>query len=186
MEQTLALFADMPVEWRVFFLSMLPVTELRAALPLGVAWGLELWRSFVWATVGNAVPVPLLLAFWAWVYRRLSGISLLRKPLARFGEYNRRKGEKVRRYGMLGLLLLVAVPLPGTGVWTGSIVATLLGLRFWPSAAVIISGAVIAGVAVTLITSGVLVLSAASFGQWLIRGALLAAAICICIKLHNK
>ena len=157
--------AGIPVELRVFFLAMLPITELRGAIPLGVAWGLTPYCAFLWSLAGNFVPIiPLLLGL-RWFLHTLVRHPFFAKPLHRLAMHGRRSQDKVRRYGWVGLTLIVALPLPGTGVWTGCLIAALLGLRLLPSVAAITIGEIIAGILVVLITSSVLAVSRLMCGE---------------------
>jgi len=145
------LCADLPIKWRVFFLAMLPVGELRAALPLGVYWGLSMLSAFFCSLAGNFVPViPLLLGL-----RRLLQWRVFSVFTAAVDSYVQRKSDKVKRYGVLGLFLLVAVPFPGTGIWTGCLVASVLGLPFRSSLIAVTAGEVTAGILVALMTMGI-------------------------------
>lgn len=145
--------AAVPAGWRVFFLSMLPVTELRAALPLGVLWGLAPRQAFLWALAGNLAPVfPLLLG----LERLFSCLRFFgRGPVAALADYGRRRRDGMGSFSLPGLAVLVALPLPGTGVWTGCLVAAVLGLKKLPAAAAISLGAVAAGIAVGAAAAGV-------------------------------
>ncbi|MBQ1342749.1 MAG: small multi-drug export protein [Firmicutes bacterium] len=144
-----------PAGWRVFFLSMLPVTELRAALPLGVLWGLAPRQAYLWALAGNLVPVlPLLLG----LERLFSCLRFFgRGPVAALADYGRRRRDSLGSFSLPGLMALVALPLPGTGVWTGCLVAAALGLKKLPAAAAISLGAAAAGIAVGMAAAGVAV-----------------------------
>ena len=144
-----------PAGWRVFFLSMLPVTELRAALPLGVLWGLAPRQAYLWALAGNLIPVlPLLLG----LERLFSCLRLFgRGPVAALADYGRRRRDSLGSFSLPGLMALVALPLPGTGVWTGCLVAAALGLKKLPAAAAISLGAAAAGIAVGMAAAGVAV-----------------------------
>ncbi len=144
--------SGLPDGWKVFFLAMFPVTELRVALPLGVAWGLPAFDAFLWAIAGNFIPIAPLLLMLRWVMQQLSRIPCFVRPLEKLSAYGHSNGEKVRRWGWLGLMLLVAIPLPGTGVWTGCLVASLLHLDFWHSLSAITLGEIVAGIAVSLVT----------------------------------
>ena len=111
-------------------ISMLPVIELRGGLPAGVAMGLPLREAFFAALLGNLLPVPFIILF----ARR--GFAWVRVHIPRLGRWVDRieqkawsKSDKVVRYQAWGLLLFVAVPLPGTGAWTGALIAALLDLR---------------------------------------------------------
>ena len=111
-------------------ISMLPVIELRGGLPAGVAMGLPLREAFFAALLGNLLPVPFIILF----ARR--GFAWVRAHIPRLGRWVDRierkawsKSDKVVRYQAWGLLLFVAVPMPGTGAWTGALIAALLDLR---------------------------------------------------------
>ncbi len=140
-----------------FFISMVPVAELRVGLPYGIAQGLPLWLAIPAAIVGNMVPVPFIVVYiqrvFAWLrahWARLDGfISKLEKRA--YG-----KEETVRKYGFWGLLILVAVPLPGTGAWTGALVAALMNMRLKDALPAIFTGVCVAAAIVTGITLGVI------------------------------
>ena len=169
-EALLEFFAGTEEHWRILFLSMLPVTELRAALPLGVVWGLSPGESLLWSLVGNFIPViPLLLilpAFFRFIAHRKQFSWLV----SRLGARSQANEEKVRRYGIIGLTLLVAVPLPFTGIWTGCLVASLLRLRFFPALISITIGMVIAGTLIFMATSGVVALVDVVYGEYVAIG----------------
>lgn len=110
--------------------SMIPIIELRGGLPFGVALGLPYYLAFPAAVVGNLIPAPFIIVY----IRRVFG--LMRKYLPRLNGLVDRlekkahlKGKKVQKYQYLGLWLFVAIPLPGTGAWTGSLAAAFLGMR---------------------------------------------------------
>ena len=138
----------------VLFCSMLPIIELRGAIPLGASLGLPLWQTFVISVVGNLLPVPFILLLIRWVLEVMKTI----KPLAKIAYWLEAKAEKnrdkIERYAFWGLVLFVAVPLPGTGAWTGSLVAAVTRMRFWRAMLAATLGVLIAGV----------VMSAASYG----------------------
>lgn len=165
-EALLEFFAGTEEHWRVFFLSMLPVTELRAALPLGVLWGLTSGESLIWSLAGNFVPVIPLLLVLPTVFRFLARQKQFSWLVSRLVARNKAKEDQVRRYGIIGLTLLVAVPLPFTGIWTGCLVAAFLRLRFLPSLISITIGMVIAGTLVFLATSGVVALIDVVYGEY--------------------
>ena len=137
-------------------LSMAPVMELRGGLPIGVSMGLPLPAAFAAAVVGNMIPVPFIILFvrriFAWVRRRIPRLNSLIDRLERRAEGKR---ELVLRYQTWGLLILVAIPLPGTGAWTGALVAALMDLRLKKALPAIFGGVVIAGILISLITYGV-------------------------------
>ena len=140
-----------------FFISMVPIVELRAGLPYGIALGLEYPQALAAAILGNMVPVPFIIIYirriFAWLRRHWSALDGLITRLESRADV---KGEKVRRYGALGLLILVAIPLPGTGAWTGALVAALLDLPLRRAVPVIFLGVCIAAMIMTGITFGVI------------------------------
>lgn len=136
-------------------ISMLPVIELRGGLPAGVAMGLPLREAFFAALLGNLLPVPFIILF----ARR--GFAWVRAHIPRLGRWVDRierkawsKGDKVVRYQAWGLLLFVAVPLPGTGAWTGALIAALLDLRLKLAVPTITAGVFLAGIIISLLTYG--------------------------------
>lgn len=141
----------------VFFCSMIPIIELRGAIPLGAALGLPWWQSFFISVVGNMLPVPLILlfinAFLGWMSRcKVKFFNKVANWLYSKAEKNR---GKIERYAFWGLALFVAIPLPGTGAWTGSLVASLIDMKFWKAVLSAFIGVFIAGVILTLVSYGV-------------------------------
>lgn len=138
-----------------FFMSMVPVIELRGAIPVGVAAGLPVWAATVIAILGNMVPIPFILLLlrrvFAWL-RRVFGMERLIDSLE---ERARTKGKTVKKYRTIGLIILVAIPLPGTGAWTGALVADVLDMRMKTAMPAIFAGVCIAGLLVGLATAGV-------------------------------
>lgn len=126
--------------------SMIPIIELRGGLPFGVALGLPYYLAFPAAVVGNLIPAPFIIVY----IRRVFG--LMRKYLPRLNGLVDRlekkahlKGKKVQRYQYLGLWLFVAIPLPGTGAWTGSLAAAFLGMRLKKAMPAVVLGVLTAG-----------------------------------------
>lgn len=141
-----------------FIVSMLPVVELRLAIPMGVSLGLPVWKAAAISVVGNLLPTPFIIAFIRIIMDWMKG----RAPwMRRFAAWLEKKGtgpkaERVRRYEFWGLLLFVAIPLPGTGAWTGSLVAALLDIRMKRALPPIIVGVLLAAAIVSLATAGVI------------------------------
>ena len=141
-------------EWCVFFCSMLPVIELRGAIPLGAGFGLPMWQSFLIAVVGNLLPVPFILLLMNWLLRVMKKIKGLCKIAVWLEEKAEKNRDKVYKYAFWGLALFVAIPLPGTGAWTGSLVAAVTRMNFWRAMLAVVIGVLVAGV----------IMSAASYG----------------------
>ena len=114
----------------VFGLAMIPVFELRGAIPVGVAAGLPFWMVFLTALLGNLLPVPFLILFTRRVFEWLRTKSaLLERFVSRLERKAAAKEELLKKYELLGLCILVAIPLPGTGAWTGSFGSSTHSLR---------------------------------------------------------
>lgn len=135
--------------------SMVPVIELRGGIPFGVALGLPHWQAFFAAIVGNLIPVPFIVIYirriLQWMRRHLPALDKLVDRLERKAHL---KGRKVTKYKYLGLMILVAIPLPGTGGWTGALVAAFLDMPLRRALPAITLGVLIAGFLVTGITYG--------------------------------
>ena len=136
-----------------FLISMVPIVELRGGLPYGILQGLHLPVAACAAILGNMLPVPFILLFIEHVF------SFLKKNFPKMNSFIRklekRAEEKqviVDKYGALGLVLLVAIPLPGTGAWTGSLVAALMRMKRKKAVPLIFTGVVIAAILMTVIT----------------------------------
>ena len=138
-----------------FVTAMVPVVELRGAIPLGVAAGLPPAVAAVTAMAGNLVPVPFILLLIRKICRLLRGISWLGPRIDKLEKRAHLKGRTVKKYRTLGLVLLVAIPLPGTGAWTGALVADVLDIRMKSALLAIAVGVVIAGCVITALTCGV-------------------------------
>lgn len=138
-----------------FLTAMVPVVELRGAIPLGVAAGLPPAVAAVTAMAGNMVPVPFILLLVRRIFRLLRQISWLGPRIDALEKRAHLKGRTVKKYRTAGLILLVAVPLPGTGAWTGALVADVLDIRMRTALPAIAVGVVIAGGAITALTCGV-------------------------------
>lgn len=136
-------------------MAMVPVVELRGAIPYGVVAGLSVPVAFVLAVIGNLVPIPVLVLFtrkvFEWLRRMSAGLDRVVSRLEAKAEKNK---EVVLKYQFWGLVLLVAIPLPGTGAWTGALVAAMMDMRLKRAMPAITLGVLIAGVVVTTVTYG--------------------------------
>ncbi len=135
--------------------SMVPVLELRAGIPFGVALGLPHWAAYLMAVVGNMIPLPFIVVYirriLQWMRRRIPQFNRLVDWLEQKAHL---KGDKVTRYKYLGLMIFVAIPLPGTGGWTGALVAAFLDMPLRKAMPSIFLGVLIAGFLVSGITFG--------------------------------
>ena len=137
-------------------LSMAPVVELRGALPWAIAHGLPVWLSYLLCVFCNMIPVPFILLFikkileWMKTRRRLAKYALWLE------DHAQKKLDVYYKYKLLGLFILVAIPLPGTGAWTGALIAAFLNIRLRHALPAITLGLLIAGSLVTLMTLGLI------------------------------
>lgn len=140
-------------ELKVFLIAMIPIFELRGAIPIGVLrYQLPIWKVYPISVVGNMIPIFLLLLFYDFITKLFFQVPFLKKLLQKLFERTRRKSKVVEKYEELGLMLFVSIPLPITGAWTGSLAAYIFGLGFWKSILFILFGVMFAGVLVTILT----------------------------------
>lgn len=142
----------------VLFCSMIPIIELRGAIPLGAALGLPWWQNYILAIIGNMIPVPFILLFIkkiiAWMttcqvkFFRKIGLWLTKKA-----DKNR---DKIEKYSFWGVCIFVGIPLPMTGAWTGSLVAATIDMKFWKALLSCLLGVMAAGVIMSLASYGVI------------------------------
>jgi uncharacterized membrane protein len=140
-----------------FGISMVPVIELRGAIPYGLGFGLPLPFVLAVSVLGNMVPVPFIALFirriFAWMRSKSPKLDkLVTKLEARAHE----KAKTVQKYELLGLFILVAIPLPGTGAWTGALVAALMDMKFSKALPCVFLGVCIAAAIITAVTFGVI------------------------------
>lgn len=136
--------------------AMVPVVELRGAIPIGVGMGLSYAEAFILAFIGNLLPIPFLIMFTRRVFEWLKTKSKwLRSIVKKLEDKADRNKEVVKKYEFWGLVLLVAIPLPGTGAWTGALVAAMMDMQLKRAMPAIALGVFIAGMIVTAVTFGV-------------------------------
>lgn len=136
-------------------ISMAPVVELRGAIPIATAHGLDPWVAIPVSIVGNLIPVPFIVIFirkiFHWMQKKSPRLGAL---VHRLETRAKAKSATVERYEFFGLMILVAIPLPGTGAWTGAMVAAMMDMRLKRAFPPIALGVVIAGLIVAVVTYG--------------------------------
>lgn len=141
----------------VFFCSMLPIIECRGAIPLGCGLGLVWWQNFLLAAAGNLLPVPFILLFIRAILKWMTNCRV--RLFNRFAGWLNRKVEKhkgkIEKYSYLGVMLFVAIPIPGTGAWTGSLIASALGMDWKRSTLAATAGVIIACTIMSVISYGI-------------------------------
>jgi uncharacterized membrane protein len=152
-------------DWlHIFVISMLPVVELRGGIPYGLIFtDLSTLQVFLLSLAGNMAPAPVIVYLADGIFNMM--LRAKNDKIVRFAshvkERNMRKSAKIQKYTFWGLILFIAMPLPGTGVWTGCLIAALLRLEPGKSILAALAGATLAGIAVTaLVKTGILLVAA--------------------------
>ena len=127
----------------VFIISMIPILELRGGLLAASLLKLDMWRSIWLCVAGNIIPIPFILLLITPIFNWMKQTKLFKK-------------DKIEKYEFWGLVLFVGIPLPGTGAWTGALIASLLGIKFKKAFPAIILGIALASVIMTILSFGVL------------------------------
>ena len=137
----------------IVFLSTLPVTELRASIPIGILiLGQGAKVTFFLSIIGNILPVAPIYFLLEPVSRFLSKTTCMQRFFKWLFARAKKRAGLIERYEAIGLMLFVGIPFPGTGVWTGCLIASLLRIRFWPTFLAASAGVIIAAVIVTILT----------------------------------
>lgn len=153
-QKLLDILKDLPIEVQIMILSAVPITELRATIPIAIGLGMEPLTALLYALLGNFIPIIPLLLWLPGLINLLVKYNHSKKLVQWVLARTRAKSAKLQKYEALGLMLIVSVPLPLTGVWSGSIAAFLFGIPFRMALPAITLGMVIAGVLVTLASMG--------------------------------
>ncbi|MCK4416227.1 MAG: small multi-drug export protein [Thermoplasmatales archaeon] len=143
----------LPQWFQIFFLSMIPWLESRYVIPFAISsFGWDWWQAFPIAVAGNMLPVPFILLFFKFVEKFLRNYKFWTRIMDwLFSRTRKRADSKIRKYEYLGLILFVAIPLPFTGAWTGSLIAYLFDLKFSKSLLTIFIGVIIAASVMTFL-----------------------------------
>ena len=146
---------DLGAYFVTLIVSMIPVIELRGAIPLGVGLGLDPLDAMWVSMLGNMLPVPFIILFirpiFKWMTKKSEKLGRLVERLEAKAEG---KWEQVHKYQFFGLAIFVGIPLPGTGAWTGALIAAVMGMRLRSALPSILLGVLMAGFLVTGITYG--------------------------------
>lgn len=146
---------SMAREALVFIVSLLPLLELRGGILVGYALGMDFWPTFLLSLVGNILPIPFILLFLNYIFQLLRQTPL-GFIVQKCEEKAMKKSESIQKYAYWGIFLFVAIPLPGTGAWTGALIAILLGMNRKKTFCYIIAGILAAGLLMSLLSFGVL------------------------------
>ncbi len=142
----------LPHELIIFIISMIPILELRGGLIAAALFGVPMWTAIPICIIGNIIPVPFILWFITPIFNRLKKTKRLKPLIEKLEKKSMGKSEKIQKYQFWGLLLFVGIPLPGTGAWTGSLVATMLNVKFKKALLAVILGLLMATTIMCIIT----------------------------------
>lgn len=149
------LFRDkIPNELIIFIISMFPILELRGGLIAASLLGVDLLPAFFICYIGNIIPVPFILLFIRKIFQFLRNKKGFSKLIEKLEIRSMRQSDKVKRWRDWGLLMFVAIPLPGTGAWTGALIAALTDMRIKKCFPIIAVGVLIAGIIMSFISYG--------------------------------
>ncbi|WP_343223924.1 small multi-drug export protein [Pseudoflavonifractor sp. An187] len=136
--------------------SMIPVVELRGGIPFGVAAGLPVWAAYLAAVIGNLIPVPFIVVYIRRIFMFMrQHMPRLNSVVDKMEQKAHLKSASVLKYQYLGLAIFVAIPLPGTGAWTGALVAAFLDMRLKKAMPSIAGGVLSAGLIISILSYGV-------------------------------
>lgn len=144
-----------PAELVTFLISLCPILECRGGMIAARIMEIPFIKAFVICCVGNLLPIPFIILFIRKIFDFLRRFSLFEKIITKLEAKTEKNKEKVLRYKSWGLLLFVAIPLPGTGGWTGALMAALLDIRIKRSLPIIALGVIIAGFIMSGLTYGI-------------------------------
>ena len=140
----------------IFLISMLPVVELRGAIPVGAAIGLPWYLNMIVSIVGNLLPVPFIILFSVKAFEFMKKHNILVKFIEKIENRAKKRSEGLATGEFIGLMLFVAIPFPGTGAWTGALIAALLQFERKRSFIYITLGVLIAAAIMTAASYGVI------------------------------
>lgn len=150
------LFGGLNKEVIIFIISLMPILELRGGLLAATLLKVEFIRALVICVIGNVLPIPFVLLFLEKILSILEKWKVTAKVVRWLEKKANSKREQIDKYGYLGLVLFVGIPLPGTGAWTGSLVAIMLGLDKKKSFICILIGVVLASIIMSIVSYGIL------------------------------
>lgn len=177
--------AGIPIWLRTFLIAMVPILELRGAIPLAhSSWGMSLPQAYMWAVIGNMIPIPFVLLFLEpvsnWLRKRSNRIDRFFTWL--FARTRRKHSKTFEKWRDVALCIFVGIPLPGTGAWSGALAAFVFDVPFWPALIAIFGGVLLAGGAVTIV-----ILYFETFPLWLtLLSVVLMAAVLLIVWLRGR
>ena len=154
-EQIIEALGALPNEIKLIIISMLPIIELRGAIPVGVLLGMPPIESFLISVVGNLIPIPFVILLGRPIFNWLKKTKLFAGLMEKLEKRIEKKADSVMKKAALGLYIFVAIPLPGTGAWTGALIASMFDMRFKYALPAIVLGVLTAGIIMTVGSYGI-------------------------------
>lgn len=155
---TLSVFTPLVEQWKdvlyTLFISMIPVVELRGAIPIGIGLGLPLWLAVTVSIIGNLIPIPFIIIFIKKIFALMRKWDKLDGLVTKLEQRAEKKSDTVKKYAFWGLFIFVAIPLPGTGGWTGALIAAMLDMPLKKAFPSILLGILTAALIVSTVSYG--------------------------------
>ena len=152
-EQVFTFFSGAGEFWALFIVSIIPFIELRGAIPFGILFlGMPWYEAFLISFISNCIPIPFVILLTRPIFGWLKKTKLLAGFVHRLESKMMKKSEQVTKYKVIGLFLFVAVPLPGTGAYSGSLIAALLDMRLSKAIPSVVAGVFVAGLIMTILS----------------------------------
>ncbi|MBU3107845.1 COG2426 family protein [Clostridium gasigenes] len=145
----------MPKELVVLIISMVPILELRGGIIASSLLGINMFNAIWLCMLGNIIPIPFILLFITPIFTWMKKTKLLSGIVKKLEKKSMSKSEKIQKYEFWGLALFVGIPLPGTGAWTGALIASILGIKVKKASGSILTGIIIATIIMTIISYGI-------------------------------
>ena len=145
----------MPKELVVLIISMVPILELRGGIIASSLLGINMFNAIWLCMLGNIIPIPFILWFITPIFNWMKKTKLLSGIVEKLEKKSMAKSEKIQKYEFWGLALFVGIPLPGTGAWTGALIASILGIKVKKASGSIFTGIIIATIIMTIISYGI-------------------------------
>lgn len=154
-QSCISLFSGLNKDITVFIISMIPILELRGGLIASSFLDIPMLKGIILCVLGNMLPIPFILLFITKIFDALRATKLFKPLVEKLEAKAMDKSEQIQKYEFIGLVLFVGIPLPGTGAWTGSLIAALLGVRLKKSIPAVICGILLAAFIMTIVSYGV-------------------------------
>lgn len=151
----IALNSSFPEVLNIVLFSWLPIVEIRGAIPLALSYGFDNLQAFIISYLGSVLAIPFAFVLWYIIFKFGMQLTIIRKLVDRLSIRTLRKSTTVKKYNWIGLTLFVAIPFPGTGIWSGVLLVNLMKMDFKKSLIAISTGNFIAGILVLMASNGV-------------------------------